>query len=504
LYEYDELTVEAKVNVQCDKYVGQYFNNPKQTCPTHIEMIPHYPQQKISISNQFTRITNMFESKIQQYKVGHEAEEQCAKTWKISKAFLPHVDWTSFCKECKMCRGYKQYRMTKAIHRQWPTMRREKRWNRAETDVCPICGKEPETIQHIFQCKHDVIKAHRSKSLAEFKTSMQKFKTCPLLLAHVHRILQQYCGNYNVSEMKDKTTSQYGNAFYKLVATAINDQNNNLGIQNMMFGIISREFRECQVAYYKFNNYGRNYTDARWGKWFIRSLLDFTLKLWTYRCDILHAKKEGTMEGRLRSLAESWLVQLRFQPTLILVQSRYLFNRSPKHFRKGDLRAVMAWVRRMENELKEAKMEKQTSDIRKWVKMSPRCNINQQKSPQKCDDDDSDSSTESNGVSILSFDIDSQRATHDLFLEHDSISTFPTYSSHDLVPIAERQQEMKVPKMITTDHINIQKTCMKYETDDSDSDDLYANIRMRKASKRTILVGTEDESSSDMSVENDW
>ena len=333
---------------------------------------------------------------------------------------------------------------------------------------------------------------------------MQKFKTCPLLLAHVHRILQQYCGNYNVSEMKDKNTSQYGNAFYKLVATAINDQNNNLGIQNMMFGIISREFRECQVAYYKFNNYGRNYTDARWGKWFIRSLLDFTLKLWTYRCDILHAKKEGTMEGRLRSLAESWLVQLRLQPTLLPVQSRYLLNRSPKHFRKGDLRAVMAWVRRMENELKEAKMEKQTSDIPKWVKISPRCNINQQISPRKCDDDDSDSSTESNEASVLSFDIDSQHATHDLFLEHDSISTFPTYASHDLVPIAVRQQAMKVPKMITTCHINIKKKYVKYETDDSDIDDLYENIRMRKASKRTILVDTEDESSSDMSIENDW
>jgi len=35
--EYDHLSVEAKINVQCDKYVSLYFVNPDKACIPHCE-----------------------------------------------------------------------------------------------------------------------------------------------------------------------------------------------------------------------------------------------------------------------------------------------------------------------------------------------------------------------------------------------------------------------------------------------------------------------------------
>jgi len=58
---------------------------------------------------------------------------------------------------------------------------------------------------------------------------------------------------------------------------------------------------------------------------------------------VFHVIVEGSMERRLRSLAIDWLNQLRQNPTLLPVKSRYLLNRSSRHFKHGDFRSVNAW-----------------------------------------------------------------------------------------------------------------------------------------------------------------
>ena len=115
---FENLSVEAKINVQCDKHVSQYFTHPDPSCPQHLEKIPHFQYQKVSLSNSFTRITSSFESNIHRYKLGHEAETQCAKTWKIPKKDLHLIDWFNLRRVCNSYKGSARYKYTKAIHRQ--------------------------------------------------------------------------------------------------------------------------------------------------------------------------------------------------------------------------------------------------------------------------------------------------------------------------------------------------------------------------------------------------
>ena len=155
---YEDLSVHAKINVQCDKFVTKYFNDSLCDCARHQLLIPHYPSQKLSIRNHFTRITSSYRSNIHRYKVGHEAEEQCAKTWKISPTSLCKIDWSNLRKEFRSHRGYNKFRLTKAIHRQWPVMSREQKWNRATSPLCPLCKKTDETMSHVFQCTYGLVK----------------------------------------------------------------------------------------------------------------------------------------------------------------------------------------------------------------------------------------------------------------------------------------------------------------------------------------------------------
>jgi len=195
---------------------------------------------------------------------------------------------------------------------------------------------------------------------------MMRFKTCPTLVNHLHRIMLQFCGGHsvpNVSLNFDNSPSEQ----LVLIAHAIAIQNKYLGMMNMFFGVVSPLFCSSQAKYYETHPQGRNFTPERWGKWIIRSMLEFTVSLWHYRCELVHSKGNGTMEQRLRSLATEWLHNLQTNPDLLPFKSRHLINRSARYFQSGDVRAINAWVRRIDAEMKNAKVTAHAGDIRRWM-----------------------------------------------------------------------------------------------------------------------------------------
>ena len=430
---YQDLSIDAKINVQCDQYVTKYYREPMSNCVPHMTKIPHYPSQKISISNLYTRLTTSYRSNIHKYKIGHEAENQCSKTWRIPKASLKYIDWENLRKEIKSKRGFKRFRLSKAIHRQWPTMDREHKWKRAPNDLCPMCTQEKETILHIFCCKHDMIRLNRVQAITKFKDTLKRSKTSPILTNHLHRVIQQFCGGYKISEIS-LPDGLNENHILRPISEAFRFQSKHLGYLNMMFGVVTPLFSNVQEQYYKHNSFGRNFTSDRWGRWFIQALLEVTMDIWTFRCNTLHDRSNGTMENRLRCLASDWLTQLRTRPTLIPLDHRYILNRSVRSFQNGNIGSVHAWIRRMEKALKEARTESNTSDIRKWLiaKHDKIINIvetpNGVQVPQESHserDDLSECSTISLDVDNRSFGGLSTEAIRDLFTDLDSISTGP-------------------------------------------------------------------------------
>ena len=144
-------------------------------------------------------------------------------------------------------------------------MSRENSWKRSSSAFCPLCKTHHETITHVFQCNHNLMKLNRMKAIANFKSSLIKSKTSPILVNHLHRIIQQHCGGFNVSDL-DPNSVLASNEHLKLISYVLQEQKNKIGIENMMFGILSKKFCDCQRMYFKTNNFGRNYTIERWGR----------------------------------------------------------------------------------------------------------------------------------------------------------------------------------------------------------------------------------------------
>ena len=270
------------------------------------------------------------------------------------------------------------------------------------------------------------------------------------------------------------------------MSESISIQLERIGIQNLFFGLVSTEFMQCQKIFYSEHQFGRNFTYERWGRWIVRSVLDFTLELWKFRCTLMHEKQHGTMENRLRNLAEGWLSQLQNNPTLIPFQSRHLLNRSKNHFRKGDIRSVNAWIRRVDMELKTMKVTPDASDIRKYFKPKGAENVTQDiQSDNLNDPNPTDISVTSDEYGYNSDTDASDVAVRDLLADDDTIATFPNYyrmlNYSDSTSKTTNEHHDNIPCILSVLY--------------SGETDLYANIRYHKRVKKCIFEETSDEES---------
>ena len=250
----------------------------------------------------------------------------------------------------------------------------------------------------------------------------------------------------------------------------------------MLLGIVTPEFLECQKVYLQNNSFGKNYNADRWGRWFLREMIDFSAQLWKYRCTSIHDKKEGSMEHRLRCLAVDWLEQLKQNQTLIPIQARHLLNRSSKYFKSGPLRSVSAWIRRIEIELQQRPIPTKLPDIRKWLqpKLMPKSNVDCDSSGDTSDNS-SLISTFSQDDAISSFTLESCDAICDLLIETDTIPTFQYCKQR-------YQMNSESPTLYPANIIIPNK---------GNTGDRYEYVRMKYPIARKMILDTDDGSDSD-------
>ena len=109
-----------------DELAKATFNNFHQS---DFEIIPPFmAAQKMSFRTPYCRLVYDIKNKINEYKVGHEAESIIAKNWGIEKTHLKYISWNTLKNVAKSLRRKNRYRTVKAVHEQWHTTSRMCRW----------------------------------------------------------------------------------------------------------------------------------------------------------------------------------------------------------------------------------------------------------------------------------------------------------------------------------------------------------------------------------------
>jgi len=148
---------------------------------------------------------------------------------------------------------------------------------------------EVETPDHVLKCKHGEMIKVRNQLMNEVRNKVKSCDTYPLLYRWILILLCQWLGDFPMSYPTTECTAK--------IKEAILEQE-NLGIGNMLRGILSMKWGEIQKKSKDSNE--MNVTDTWSGEIAHIILVSFSCQMWKTRCQYIHLMKNGTSESEYR------------------------------------------------------------------------------------------------------------------------------------------------------------------------------------------------------------
>jgi len=360
--EVEDLPFEAKLNKLVDEYAGGVYED--MTRGGHYDMVPFYNAPVCSLKLPFGRpVSNVCEQLIA-FANGHLSEAQLARFWNIEEKWLCNIEWEAFKVAVRRARNATKSRLCKVVHKQIPTMKMLKRNGMSLTSLCPLCKEQDEDWNHVFQCKSVIARAAREEHLGDLKKVLQCRKTHPVVLQRIMALLYQWTNQY-------KITVPSGDGNLDLINKAFADQC-NLGVSNMMTGVLTHKFGNIQQSYYsQMEEKGVRFTKREWNVNVIRALLQYSEAIWKARCTYVHEESHLTMETQTKVLAMRIRSNLLQNPWKLRQEDKELMERNIKFFHRAGVKQLNRWMERVLVSMSIAQNHENSTrqDIRKWMHM---------------------------------------------------------------------------------------------------------------------------------------
>ena len=360
--EVEDLPFDAKLNKLVDEYAGGVYEDI--TCGEHDDFVPFYNAQICSLKLPFGRPVSNVCAQLVAFTNGHLSEAQLAKFWNIEEKWLCNIEWEAFRVAVRRARNATKSRLCKLAHKQLPTLKMMQRNGMSLTNLCPLCKKKVEDWDHVFQCKSVVARAAREENLVKLRKILQTRKTHPVVTQRIMALLYQWTQQY-------KITVPRGDGNLNLINQAFADQC-NLGVSNMMAGVLTHKFGDIQEAYYsQIEEKGVRFTKREWNINVIRALLQYGEAIWKARCDYVHEESHLTMENQTKVVAMRIRSNLLKNPWKLRQEDKELMQRKVTFFQRAGAKQLNRWIERVLVSLSIAQDYENATrqDIRKWMNM---------------------------------------------------------------------------------------------------------------------------------------
>jgi len=357
--EWNKMHIKTQLNTLMDEHTATYFRSVQKSLP-HKQNCEHLPAQVISFSLPFDRPTSNILTRLQNFRIGHAAEEAMAKAFKIHHQHMKMINWKALLRAFKSYTQMRQYAISKCVYRQWCVMERAKLFHIADNDRCPLCANEVETWEHVFGCKSDAAKLGRLRGITRLKKVMLATKTSNILTNRLIALLSQSTQGFRVQFLHDSDSSEVRQAFQDI---------KKLGAWNFLKGIHPMSPEHAQQKHYDtMPDLPPSFTGESWSKRIISAVHEYSHGIWTHRCEVIHENQFETVEIRTKTKAHELLTFYRSKPWMLRPEDRHLIRR--RDFRKSTDRSIRNWISRLEESIGEqANRDKiQKYDIRKFIR----------------------------------------------------------------------------------------------------------------------------------------
>ena len=294
----EDLSPAANINIDVDKLAGDYQDIVQGTGP---ELSPHYGPEQVSIFLLGKKITHDIRKTVENYYNGKQTRCYIIKKFNWTGRTFNLVDWNALEGAMNAYPSSQLTNITKFAYR-WQNCRAQTLQFDTASELspinhkkylCPMCGTELETSDHVLQC-------HNKRSVTQYSTSrfllgkkLSKLKTPDRLTAAIKYGLRMYSSSSITARQQLSYETDFHSDLNIQIDKAFVAQS-SIGWDNFCRGFVSKEWAKCMEMHYA-RNYSGNITlsSDRWATRLITLLQEYGLSAWNYRNSIVHGESDS-------------------------------------------------------------------------------------------------------------------------------------------------------------------------------------------------------------------
>ena len=307
---YEELSLPAKLNYQCDRAAKDHLLQLRGPSPNRA------PAEGNStyLADADGRITNSFVVEILERKYSRVVREHLG----IDEETFQWIDWPAHAKAVK---SLESPSLTKLIWGQNPSRQKLHLMGKHPSPMCPLC-EEADIPFHFISCSH--LNSHPMvlAALEVEQTVATKLKIPDHFIKEVREALTGICKSAN-------NKPQHLREVYREQAI--------LGRQNFIKGRLIRAWGETKPSSES------RMTPGDWVRRLAKHVLKALLKKWEIRCKVVSEAKDTLEKRRLVNEAEKLWKNRKTLP--LLAQDRYLFEDRNKPISKRSAEELRNWIK---------------------------------------------------------------------------------------------------------------------------------------------------------------
>ena len=156
---------------------------------------------------------------------------------------------------------------------------------------CPLCGVKKEDWLHVLQCNSPSQKSHRELFLSDFKSKLDYHRTYPSLAQLLYAIFEE-------TTFEPPYEPIIANPTFMLIFHRAFQEQNGIGWQNLVRGLISKSWKCVQHEYYRKLKWKDIHAVDKWALMIINTILESHRTMSGLRCKLVAEAKSETYEAR--------------------------------------------------------------------------------------------------------------------------------------------------------------------------------------------------------------
>ena len=305
-FVYENASQQIQRNIDMHNLVTKFMKCPPRDLHP-INITPFLPYQQIALQIHGQVIAGDIKHHIFMQRHGRHMETRLSTHRGIDHGLQHIIDWPALKLAFKNQDTLGKISSTKILHGLWPTMEKLEDRNMGVKSVCPRCKQFKETILHVFQCSARSSKSAFRESIIAFKTKLVKLKTAKPIISIFMELLVAFQEN----RVPVFPTFLFGDKKKHAMLHRVFKNQLLLGNNSFHVGYISYKWSMMQTLYLRSTTSYKQVFDVSWSAKVISALWDFSNRIWTKRCSIVHSKNPETSNSlndeELRSSIRKYL-----------------------------------------------------------------------------------------------------------------------------------------------------------------------------------------------------